>query len=104
MNIDTDNEIEKIVKEAKMAKSKELDYGVSKSKRIKGIKNNRAVEKEINREKERFKIGEEPKNAAKVSEVIKLSNTNKKSEEKNDTGKNKIMEMLKKKRDERREK
>lgn len=102
--IDLENEIEKVVKEAKIAKSKEVDYGLSKNHRLKGIKNNRAVEKEMNREKEAFKIGEEVKSADKAGEIIELPNISKMSEEKKDTGRNRVMEMLKKKRDERREK
>ncbi|WML36203.1 Mu transposase C-terminal domain-containing protein [Clostridium sp. OS1-26] len=104
IDIDLENEIEKIVKEAKVAKSKELEYGLSKNQRIKGIKNNRTVEKEINRECEAFKIGEKVKSEGKIAEVIELCNSNKSLEEKKDTGKDRIMEMLKKKRDERREK
>lgn len=101
-NIDIDNEIEKIVKEANKEKSKEVNYE-SNSKKLKGIKRNRAVEKEINRENETFNFGEES-NSDKVAEIIELPNLNKEPEEKETTGKDRIMEMLKKKRDERRDK
>lgn len=104
LNIDIDNEIRKIVKKAQIAKSKGLDYGMSKSKRVKGIKDNRAVEKEINRKKESFRIEEETKSSDKISEVINLPNPNEKLEEKSNIGNSRIMEMIKKKRDERREK
>lgn len=103
-DIDIDNEIEKIVKKAKKEKSKELNYAISNNKKLKGIKKNRAVEKEINRENEAFEIAEETKNADKVAEVIELPSTNKELGEKEITAKDKLMEKLRKKRDERREK
>ena len=103
-DIDIDNEIEKIVKKAKKEKSKELNYVLSNNKKLKGIKKNRAVEKEINRENEAFEIAEETKNADKVAEVIELPSTNKELGEKEITAKDRLMEKLRKKRDERREK
>ncbi|GAA0752025.1 hypothetical protein [Clostridium sartagoforme] len=57
MNIDLDKEIEKIVKEAKKEKQQSIGYEYSKSKKLKGIKNNRAVEKEVNRVVETFDLG-----------------------------------------------
>lgn len=103
-NIDLEKEIEKIVKDAKIAKSKELDFGESKNKQLKGIKNNRTVEKEMNREMEAFTIGEEKSSANKVAEVIQLPIRNAEIDGKEANGNAKIMELLKKKRDERREK
>lgn len=103
-SIDVDNEIEKIVKEAKKKKTKEETYSVSNNKKLKGIKSNRAVEKEINRGKEAFKIAEYINYEDRVAEVIEMPNLKKETTAEETTGKNKIMEMLKKKRDERREK
>ncbi|MGH4118245.1 Mu transposase C-terminal domain-containing protein [Clostridium sp.] len=54
-NINLEDEIEKIVKEAEKAKSKELNFGESKNKQLKNIRNNRIVEKEMNRAVEAFK-------------------------------------------------
>lgn len=102
LNIDLENEIEKIVNKAKKDREKEIDTSLSKNEKLKNIKNNRNLEKEINRKNEAFVIGEE-KNKDKAAEVIELSDVNK-TEEKPASGKNKIMEMLKKKRDEKREK
>ncbi|MBU3098082.1 MULTISPECIES: Mu transposase C-terminal domain-containing protein [Clostridium] len=101
-NINLENEIEKIVKEAEIAKSKELDFGESKNRQLKGIRNNRIVEKAMNREIEAFQIGEEKNSANKVAEVIELPIRNVESAEKIAPGDNRIMELLKKKRDERR--
>lgn len=103
LNIDIDNEIEKIISEAKKEKSREIDYNQSSNKKLKGIKNNRAVEKEINRESEAFKIGRTELMKDKIDNVIEISNSNKVNDEKNTAGKDRIMEMLRKKRDERRE-
>lgn len=105
-NIDIDNEIEKIVMETKKEKSKELERNESKSHKLKGIKNNRGFEKEINRESEAFKIGEETNYADRIAEIIEIPNINinQQLEDRELKGKNRIMEMLKKKRNERREK
>jgi hypothetical protein len=103
INIDIDNEIEKIVKEAKKEKIKEETYSISSNKRLKGIKNNRAIEKEINRGKEAFKIAEDINSEDRVAEVIEMPKLKKETAIEENTGKDRIMEMLKKKRDERRE-
>lgn len=103
-SIDIDNEIEKIVKEAKKEVAKEKNYATSNNQKLKGIKNNRAVEKEINREKEAFKIAEDTKPKDKSAEIIEMPNLKKQEDTEEVMGKKRIMDMLKKKRDERREK
>jgi hypothetical protein len=102
-NIDLEKEIEKIVKEAKKVKSGEIDFDESKNKKLKGIGRNRVVEKELNREKEAFKIGEDKVNQNEPAKVIDLPVKNEKFEETKSSAKSIIMELLKKKRDERRE-
>lgn len=104
MNIDLDKEIEKIVKEAKKEKQQSISYEHSKSKKLKGIKNNRAVEKEVNRVVETFDLGEVNIEDKKVATIIELPITNKKNETAELTGKARLMDKLKKKRDENREK
>ena len=103
-NINLEKEIEKIVKEAERAKSKELDFGESKNKQLKGIRNNRIVEKEMNREIEVFHIGEEKSSENKAAEVIELAIRNSEVDDNKAPGDIRIMELLKRKRDERREK
>lgn len=103
LTIDIDNEIEKIVKEAKKEKTKEETYSVSSNQKLNGIKNNRAIEKEVNRGKEAFKIAEDINCEDRVTEVIEMPNFKKETTTEETSGKNRIMEMLKKKRDERRE-
>ena len=100
LKVDVDLEIDKIVKAARKKKSIEIN-GQSNNKKLKGIKINRAVEKEVNREKEAFKLGKE-KISAEGAEVIKLNASSK--EEKAESSKDRLMDMLRKKRDEKREK
>jgi hypothetical protein len=100
LSLDLDSEIEKIVKAAKKESSKEVDRSVSKNKKLQGIKSNRAVEKEINRAKEAFVIGEEK--ADTLAEVIELPKLSEEPEAKEGSSKDRLMEMLKRKRDERR--
>ncbi|MCH3965728.1 MAG: transposase family protein [Clostridium sp.] len=71
LKVDVDLEIDKIVKAARKKKSIEIN-GESNNKKLKGIKINRAVEKELNREKEAFKLGKETI-SAEGAEVIKLN-------------------------------
>lgn len=103
LNIDLEKKIEDIVKEAEKDKDNSIDYGESKNKRLKGIRNNRIVEKEMNREIEGFKIGEEYQNST-CATIIELPVVKKETESGELTGKAKLMEKLKKKRDESREK
>jgi hypothetical protein len=103
-NINLEKELEKIVKEAKKARAEEVDLNESKNKQLSGIKQNRKLEKEINREAEAFKIGEEKNTENKAAEVIELPNRAEGTDRKQASANDRIMEMLKKKRDERREK
>lgn len=96
-NINLENEIDKIVKQAKKEKIKDTDYNKSSSQKLKGIKKNRAVEKEVNRQDETFSIGKGIEKADRVAEVIELPMAKKESEE---TGYNKLMDLIKKKRGE----
>lgn len=96
-NIDLEKEIDKIVKKAKKEKSKDIDYNKSPSQKLKGIKKNRTVEKEVNRQDEAFSIGKDIEKADRVAEVIELPTAKKESEE---TGYNKLMDLIKKKRGE----
>jgi len=103
-NIDLDNEIEKIVTEAQKAKEKELDYSQTANKKLKGIKRNRAVEKEVNRVAEAFEIGGSSYDSKIESKLISFPNTEETTEEEQNGAKSKLMDKLRKKRDEKREK
>ncbi|BDB03257.1 transposase [Clostridium botulinum] len=104
INIDLDKEIEKIVKKAKNEKQKAVSYDESKNKKIKGIKRNRIVEKDVNRLTESFDLGEKKGDEKEKATVIELP-INKEEHKSNElTGRARLMEKLRKKRDEKREK
>ncbi len=99
-NIDLENEIEKIVKEAQKAKEKELDYSQTSNKKLKGIKRNRTVEKEVNRIAESFHIGKSVYDSDTESKVISFPNVEDKIDNSQSSAKSKLMDKLRKKRDE----
>lgn len=55
------SDIEAIFKDAEKKTNKEANPNVSKTKKLKNIKENRAIEKQLNREKESFSLAEENK-------------------------------------------
>lgn len=100
-NIDLEKEIDKIVKQAKKEKAKDIDYNKSPNQKLKGIKKNRAVEKELNRQDEGFSLEKDVEKADRVAEVIELPTVKRDTEE---TGHNKLMDLIKKKRGEKSDK
>lgn len=96
-NIDLEREIDRIVKQAKKEKAKDINYNTSPNQKLKGIKNNRAIEKEINRQDEGFNLGKDIEKSDRVAEVIELPTAKIENEE---TGYNKLMDLIKKKRGE----
>ncbi|WP_260713044.1 transposase family protein [Clostridium botulinum] len=98
-NIDLEKEIENIVKKAQKEKSKDIDYNKSPNQKLKGIKRNRSVEKEINRQSESFILGDDIDNNGETAQVIELPVA---KEEKEKNGNDRVMEMIKRKRDEKR--
>ncbi|MBY6790524.1 DDE-type integrase/transposase/recombinase [Clostridium botulinum] len=98
-NIDLEKEIEKIVNKAKSEKENDVDYNKSSAQKLKGIKRNRTVEKQINREAEGFYLGQQSANQAnKIAEVIELVKPDEVKEEID--GNKRLMEMIKRKRNE----
>lgn len=69
--VDLMSEIEEIVKEAKRNMEESSVATESKTKRIKGIKNNRKVEKILNREDEAFELDKHEKEEGKVISINK---------------------------------
>lgn len=104
INVNLEEEIEKIVKEAKKKKAEEVTYEGSKAAKVRGIKNNRAVEKELNREKEAFKFGVDIESNDRIAEVIELPRLESNEENKELSAREKLMDKLRKKREEKREK
>ena len=103
LNIDLDSNLDKIIKRAIAEKDTTASKVSSNRKKVQGIKNNRVIEKEINRVSESFELG----NSEEVNDINKIVNFPSKF---NDTDSNnskensRLMEKLKKKRDEYREK
>lgn len=91
-NINLEKQIENIVKKSEKAKEKEFKYNKSSRQRIKGIKNNRFIEKELNREEEAFILGEESKKITKISEIIELPSFH---QDKKKSTNSKLMEKIK---------
>ncbi|MFL0164766.1 Mu transposase C-terminal domain-containing protein [Candidatus Clostridium helianthi] len=98
-NIDLEKEINKIVSKARKIKEKDIDYSKSTSEKLKGIKRNRSIEKAINRENESFDLKEENRNKkTEIAEVIEIIRPKDLSQE--NKGNNRVMEMIKRKRNE----
>lgn len=91
-SINLEKEIEAIVKNAKKEKSKAIDYSTSSNKKLKHIRHNRTLEKEINRKLESFNLCK----GIKKVKIIPIIDSN--LEEDNKNGNNKLMELIKKKR------
>lgn len=103
LNVNLDTEIENIVKKAKSEKGKSTTSSDSKSKQLKGIRNNRMAEKDLNRASESFVIGEKSSKEKNKTAVLSLPSKDKK-ESQEATSKDKLLDKLRKKRDEKREK
>lgn len=97
-NIDLEKEIEKIVKAAKKEKSKDIDYNKTFNEKLKGIKKNRTIEKELIRYNEKFELGENIEKSESVAEVIELPKFKSVKEDKELSGKERMMELIRKKR------
>lgn len=98
-NIDLEKEIDKIVSKARKVKEKDIDYNKNASEKLKGIKQNRSVEKAINRETESFNLkGENRNKKSEMAEVIEMIRPKELTQE--NKGNNRLMEMIKRKRNE----
>lgn len=93
-SINLEKEIEAIVKNAKKEKSKAMDYRTSSNKKLKHIRHNRTVEKEINRKFESFNLSK-GNEKTKIAQIIDVNLEKEDSKNVND----KLMELIKKKRD-----
>lgn len=96
-NINLEKEIEDIVKYSEKEKKKDLDFDSSKRTKLNGIQRNRAVEKEINRQKEKFIMQKTSDTTNEKAEVIQIPNN---KEKKGSVVNNTLMDKIKKKRNE----
>ena len=96
--INVDVEIESIISQAVAQKKSTVPNNVSKSEKIKNIRVNRQAEKIMNRNNEKFDLVE--KLSEQPAQVIEFSSKNRQSEELPKKSSSRLMEKLKKKRDE----
>lgn len=92
-SINLEKEIEAIVKNAKKEKSKAMNYSTSLNKKLKHIRHNRTLEKEINRKLESFNLSK-GNEKTKIAQIIDVNLEKEDSKNVND----KLMELIKKKR------
>lgn len=99
-NVDLDKELDSIIKKAVKEKKKTPSTTKSNNEKLKGIRVNRAVEKEVQRIEESFELAKEEQ-----FEDIKIINFNQVSTEEKETSSesSRLMDKLKKKRNEYRE-
>lgn len=96
--INADVEIESIISQAVAQKKSTVPNNVSKSEKIKDIRVNRQAEKIMNRNDEKFDLVE--KVSKQPTQVIEFTSKNRQSEESHEKSSSRLMEKLKKKRDE----
>lgn len=101
ININLEEEIDSIIKKAQKNKQKESSK-VSKNKQLQGIKTNRIIEKELNRDTEAFKIDKNPIPPRDSAKILKMPMEDSQPNNETDSGKDRIMDLLRKKRDENR--
>lgn len=102
ININLEEEIEKIVKEAKKRKAENTNHDNNNLK-LRNIKSSRETEKEINRVTQAFELGEKNKAYKDNGIVVELPTAKDNIEITELTGKARLMDKLRKKRDEKRE-
>ncbi|WP_077706556.1 Mu transposase C-terminal domain-containing protein [Virgibacillus dokdonensis] len=96
--INLDEVINSVIKKAKSEKDKVKYNGQSNAQKLKGIQNNKAFEKEINRESEQFDLAEEDN--TKPADVINVHEHLHEKNAQSNSYESRILEKLRKKRDE----
>ncbi|WP_170006014.1 Mu transposase C-terminal domain-containing protein [Bacillus fonticola] len=96
--INTDVAIEQIVKKANREKKKVEQKDINKSEKLKNIRVNRQVEKQINREEEKFDLT--TKHVSEPAHIIDFKTKEKLQEPTIKSSNARLMEKLRKKRDE----
>src|SRR5699024_4728020 len=96
--INADLAIEEIVKQAMKNKKKSEPQPINKSEKLRNIRENRQVEKLLNRESEKFDLS--PDKVSESAEVIDIATKEKVGETTPKKSPSRLMQKLKKKRDE----
>ncbi|NUJ07438.1 Mu transposase C-terminal domain-containing protein [Bacillus paranthracis] len=98
LTINTDAKMDEIIKKAKNKKHQSLNASTSKREKIASIRENRNTEKQLNRQQEKFDLS--PAAVSEKAEVIDFSTKEKVQSELSKKSSSRLMEKLKKKRDE----
>ena len=96
--INADTKIEQIIEMAKKKKKTSKYKPTTKKEKLSSIRDNRAIEKEANRVEEKFDL--EPNTNQYHAEVIDLTSKNKSDEQKVTNPTSRLLEKIKRKRDE----
>ena len=102
LNIDLDSKLDSIIKKAISEKKSTVNTSQSNRQKIQGVKNNRTVEKEINRISESFELGADTKTDI-IDKVVDFPSNFHDDTSSQPKENSRLMEKLKKKRDEHRE-
>ncbi len=98
LTINTDAKMDEIIKKAKNKKHQPLNASTSKREKIASIRENKSTEKQLNRQQEKFDLS--PAAVSEKAEVIDFSTKEKVQSELSKKSSSRLMEKLKKKRDE----
>ncbi|USK62283.1 Mu transposase C-terminal domain-containing protein [Peribacillus asahii] len=96
--INTDTMMDQIIKEAVQKKKKELHQPTSKKEKLAAIRENKAHEKRVNREGEKFDLS--PLVTEQVTELIEFTSKTKLEEQPEKKSSSRLLEKIKRKRDE----
>ncbi|WP_020060801.1 Mu transposase C-terminal domain-containing protein [Bacillus sp. 123MFChir2] len=98
LTINTDAKMDEIIKKAKKKKQQSVNESTSKREKIASIRENKNTEKQLNRQQEKFDLS--PAAVSEKAEVIDFSTKEKVQSELSKKSSSRLMEKLKKKRDE----
>ncbi|MBD1382444.1 Mu transposase C-terminal domain-containing protein [Metabacillus arenae] len=98
LSVNVDTAIEEIIKRAEKDKKQTESEPKSKAERLRSIRENKNVEKRMNRKEEQFDLS--PNAASQVAEIIDFSTKQKVDEPITKSNNARLMEKLRKKRDE----
>ena len=98
LTINTDTMMEQIIKAAEQKKKKAQHQPTSKKEKLAAIRDNKAIEKEANREEEKFDLS--PTVAEQPTEIIDFASRTILEQQSEKKSTSRLMEKLKRKRDE----
>lgn len=98
LTINIDAKMDEIIKKAKKKKQQSLNESTSKREKIASIRENKNMEKQLNRQQEKFDLS--PSAVSEKAEIIDFSTKEKVQSELSKKSSSRLMEKLKKKRDE----